>query len=66
MPDSFSNESLKNESGIPVLKDIPIIGHLFKRSERTRDKKDLIIFVTPHIIARDIGAAKAAAASAPQ
>jgi len=45
-----SNESQKNESGIPVLKDIPLLGNLFKRSEKTHEKKDLIIFVTPVII----------------
>lgn len=50
-----SNESIKSESGIPVLKDIPLLGNLFKKSSRNVDKKDLIIFVTPHIITRDVG-----------
>lgn len=45
-----SNETQKVDNGIPFLKDIPIIGHLFKKSDKTVDKKDLIIFVTPHII----------------
>lgn len=51
-----SNEIIKSESGIPVLKDIPLIGNLFKKSSKNVDKKDLIIFVTPHIISRNIGA----------
>lgn len=50
-----SNESIKSESGIPVLKDIPLIGNLFKKSSKNVDKKDLIIFVTPHIINRNLG-----------
>jgi type IV pilus assembly protein PilQ len=50
-----SNESIKSESGIPVLKDIPLLGNLFKKSSKNVDKKDLIIFVTPHIITRDVG-----------
>jgi len=45
-----SNEKRNTESGIPILKNIPIIGNLFKRSNKTLDKRDLIIFVTPHII----------------
>jgi type IV pilus assembly protein PilQ len=45
-----SNESINGESGIPVLKDIPLIGNLFKKASKTVDKKDLIIFVTPHIV----------------
>jgi len=49
-----SNEKRDTESGIPILKSIPIIGNLFKRSNKTLDKKDLIIFVTPHIIHSEI------------
>lgn len=45
-----SNETQKNESGIPVLKNIPLLGNLFKRSENSVEKKDLVIFVTPFII----------------
>ena len=52
-----SNETRKDESGIPFLKDIPLFGHLFKKSSKTVDKKDLIIFVTPHIIESKTGSA---------
>ncbi|MFQ5607451.1 MAG: secretin N-terminal domain-containing protein, partial [Candidatus Zixiibacteriota bacterium] len=38
------------ESGIPVLKDIPVLGYLFSYSKKTRESRDLIIFVTPTII----------------
>lgn len=36
--------------GIPVLKDIPGIGYLFKNKGRSRDKSNLIIFITPYLI----------------
>lgn len=49
-----SNEEHESEGGIPFLKDIPVVGYLFKKSRKTKDKKDLIIFVTPHIIKREI------------
>ncbi|NLP03996.1 MAG: hypothetical protein GX089_15995 [Fibrobacter sp.] len=45
-----SNETRKVDEGIPFLKDIPLLGNLFKRSEKNVEKKDLIIFVTPHVI----------------
>jgi type IV pilus assembly protein PilQ len=49
-----SNEKIEAEEGIPFLKSIPFLGNLFKRSRKSLDKKDLIIFVTPHIIQRDV------------
>jgi type II secretory pathway component HofQ len=52
-----SNEQQNAEGGIPVLKDIPLLGHLFKRSQKRVDKRDLIIFVTPHIIKKRVSAA---------
>lgn len=54
-----SNEKIEEESGIPFLKSIPLIGHLFKTTNKSIDKKDLIIFVTPHIIQKDITASQA-------
>jgi type IV pilus assembly protein PilQ len=49
-----SNEKKDNEAGIPYLKSIPILGHLFKRSQKSANKRDLVIFVTPHIIHSEI------------
>ncbi|MCL1945631.1 MAG: hypothetical protein FWF51_00560 [Chitinivibrionia bacterium] len=40
----------ETESGIPFLKDIPIIGYFFKRRTQSNTKRDLVFFVTPHII----------------
>lgn len=42
-----------SDSGIPFLKDIPVIGNLFKRQTRSRNRTELAIFVTPHIIRDD-------------
>lgn len=38
------------DNGIPVLQDIPGVGHFFKSKTRTRKKKNLIIFITPTLI----------------
>ena len=35
---------------IPLLGDIPLLGNLFKRKQKTESKSELIIFLTPHIV----------------
>lgn len=40
----------KNVTKIPLLGDIPIIGEFFKYTSKTKDKQELIILVTPHIV----------------
>jgi general secretion pathway protein D len=37
-------------SKVPLLGDIPILGHLFKSFNRSRNKTNLYIFITPYII----------------
>lgn len=49
-----SDDDQQTEGGIPILKDIPIVGYLFKKVGKAKEKKDLLIFVTPHIIKRDL------------
>ena len=44
------NDEIETETGIPILKDIPILGYLFKHTRKEINKKDLIIFVTPRIM----------------
>ncbi len=44
-----SNEST-TERGVPVLMDIPLIGNLFKSTSKTKQKRELLIFVTPKIL----------------
>ena len=41
------------DSGIPFLKDIPLLGNLFKRRSETRIRTELAIFVTPYIVRSD-------------
>lgn len=44
-----SNES-EHKRGVPILMDIPIVGYLFRSSETTNQKRELLIFVTPKIL----------------
>lgn len=38
------------QSGFPILKDIPILGWLFKRDVSQTEKSELLIFMTPRIV----------------
>lgn len=41
------------ESGVPFLKDIPLLGYLFKSVRRSDRKTELVITLTPYIIGSD-------------
>ena len=43
-----SDDRLRN--GIPFLKDIPLLGEVFKSNDHKRKKKNLMIFITPTML----------------
>jgi type II secretory pathway component GspD/PulD (secretin) len=43
----------KTFTKVPVFGDLPGIGLLFRKDEKSRDKRDLVIFVTPTILRMD-------------
>lgn len=45
-----TQDEVETVIGIPILKDIPIIGMLFKYTNTRFESRDLVIFVTPTII----------------
>jgi general secretion pathway protein D len=48
----------KGYQGIPLLSSIPILGNLFRYSVDTVTKKELVIFITPHVIVNETEADK--------
>jgi type IV pilus assembly protein PilQ len=38
------------QTKVPFLGDIPVLGNLFKESNKTNNKDELLIFVTPKIV----------------
>lgn len=48
-----SKDENEIETGVPILKDIPLLGALFRYTKTETRKNDLIIFVTPHIVRND-------------
>jgi len=49
-----SQVEVEATSGIPILKDIPLIGALFRYTEKHYEDRDLVIFVTPTIVEDDL------------
>ncbi|MEW6412143.1 MAG: secretin N-terminal domain-containing protein [Candidatus Zixiibacteriota bacterium] len=45
-----TEDEVETEIGVPILKDIPLIGRLFKYTNKRTESRDLIIFVTPTIV----------------
>ena len=42
----------KTRSGVPILMDIPILRHLFSSNTYKKDKTEVLISITPHVIKR--------------
>ncbi|MCB9920144.1 MAG: hypothetical protein H6832_17215 [Planctomycetes bacterium] len=46
----IEDQSSETNDGIPLLKDIPLLGALFRSTETTKRKTNLYFFLTPHIL----------------
>ena len=46
----INKKTTENDGGIPILKDLPLIGRLFAISSEQTVKKEVIVVITPHII----------------
>jgi general secretion pathway protein D len=46
----IEDQSSETSDGIPFLKDIPLLGILFRSQEKTNRKTNLYFFLTPHIL----------------
>jgi len=46
------DENINNNTKIPILGDIPIIGQAFRTDHNTRSRTELYIIVTPHVVHR--------------
>lgn len=52
----YQSDETESETGVPVLKDVPVLGWLFKQKSQQKDKNELLIFLTPRILnAKDQG-----------
>lgn len=46
----YTQDDTDSTTKVPLLGDIPVLGWLFKNKTVTRDKKELLIFITPKIM----------------
>lgn len=49
----MSSRQTDSDSGIPFVKDVPVLGNLFKSKSRKKNKTELIVLIVPYIIEND-------------
>ena len=49
----MSQRQTNGNSGVPFLKDVPVLGNLFKSQKQKRDKTELVLMIVPYIIETD-------------
>lgn len=53
----YEMEETNTENKIPLLGDVPVLGHLFKSRVRESQKREMLVFITPKMLA-DIRSAR--------
>lgn len=46
----FEQNTVNKQTKVPLLGDIPVLGHLFRKDVKSENKSELLIFVTPRIV----------------
>ena len=46
----ISNDRTKSASGVPLLKDIPILGNLFRSTAKEMHRKELMVLIRPTVL----------------
>lgn len=46
----YIQEERKTSTKVPLLGDLPVLGHLFKKNETTDNRRELLVFITPKIV----------------
>ena len=49
----LNTEDSKTVTKIPLLGNIPVIGEFFKYTSKSRDKRELIVLITPHLVSEN-------------
>ena len=49
-----TQDVIESHVGVPVLKDIPVLGYLFGYKQKKVENRDLVIFVTPTIVGNNL------------
>ncbi len=46
----YEEEESTGEDKVPLLGDVPVLGHLFKSQSTVSNRKELLVFITPRIV----------------
>lgn len=46
----IENTYSDDNSGVPILKDIPVLGHLFRSSGKSTERRELIMLIVPYVV----------------
>jgi len=46
----YTRDETRNEAGVPLLKDIPLLGWLFKKKKVVDNRTELLVFLTPTVV----------------
>jgi general secretion pathway protein D len=46
----ISDSKSNGKSGIPFIQEIPVLGELFRNTNKEHDRTELIVLITPHVI----------------
>jgi type IV pilus assembly protein PilQ len=46
----FIQDKQESEDGVPFLRSVPILGHLFKSRSVSEERRELLVFITPRIL----------------
>jgi type IV pilus assembly protein PilQ len=50
----YQQQERSNETKVPLLGDLPVVGYLFKTTGRETSKTELLVFLTPKIVADSV------------
>jgi type IV pilus assembly protein PilQ len=50
----YSTDEREDVTGVPVLSRIPLLGWLFRHSAKRNARSELVIFITPHVVAASL------------
>jgi type IV pilus assembly protein PilQ len=46
----YQQAEFNNETKVPLLGNLPVVGNLFKTKGRSTEKTELLVFITPKIV----------------
>jgi general secretion pathway protein D len=49
----MSHRQTNSDDGVPYLKDVPVLGNLFKSQSKRKNKTELVLMIVPYIVGSD-------------